>query len=75
MACPTCSHTMQGLGYGIFHCPRCGTMKGEDAVTVPALVARCKIFKENAEDGRGLSPFSEHLWHKLGIDESISWER
>ena len=28
MACPTCDHTMQGLGNGWwFWCPRCGTIR------------------------------------------------
>jgi hypothetical protein len=26
MACITCSHTMAGIGYGMFHCARCGTL-------------------------------------------------
>jgi hypothetical protein len=74
MACPTCSHTIQGCGYGIFHCPRCGTMKIHDAVYVPALVARAKAFFAESENGRGLSPASLHLWNTLGIPESITPE-
>ncbi len=27
MACPTCDHTMKGLGAEWFWCPRCGTLR------------------------------------------------
>lgn len=31
MACPTCDHTMHGLGDRWFWCPRCGTvLNGDD---------------------------------------------
>lgn len=51
MACPTCDHTMQSLGYAdggtIWWCPRCGTVKHHDQFIdsppkeyVPSLVVR-----------------------------------
>jgi len=27
MACPTCDHTMSGLGSAWYWCPRCGTLR------------------------------------------------
>ena len=27
MSCPTCDHTMTGVGDGNFWCPRCGTIR------------------------------------------------
>lgn len=55
MSCPTCDHTMEGLGQNdradnIFLCPRCGTVKIDafgqhgDKVYVPKLVERCRKF-------------------------------
>lgn len=69
MSCPTCDHTMQGIGYGMSHCPRCGTLVGchaDGSVTVPALVGRCRKF------GDTLGPAWSALWHRLGIRESIN---
>ncbi len=75
MACPTCSHTMAALGVAeremIFLCPRCGTTRQGGNVYVPKLVERCREFRDKAENGMGLSPASAHLWHRLGIAESI----
>lgn len=73
MACPTCDHTLEGVGNGVFHCPRCGTMVtrglGELVATVPKLVTRCREF------GRTMSADEDAmlltLWVGLGIDESI----
>ncbi len=77
MACPTCSHTMQTFGsIGNFWCPRCGTIKrdhpGCDTTEAPKLVERCREFRDKAENGMGLSSASAHLWHRLGIAESIN---
>jgi hypothetical protein len=74
MACQTCGGTMQGVGYGIFHCPRCGTMKNLDgSLTTPALVTRCREFEE-ALVNPATGPVGANLrllWHTEGIDESI----
>ena len=70
MPCPTCDHTMEGIGYGMFHCPRCGTMTNCPAkgnVNVPALVGRCLSFK-----AAGLTDAQKLIWHQLGIAESIN---
>jgi hypothetical protein len=70
MSCPTCGHTMQGIGYGMFHCPRCGTVQSaEGTVTVPALVERCR----KLPDQMRFMPlaFSE-AWYRLGIEEAIN---
>lgn len=34
MSCPTCDHTMQGVGENWFWCPRCGTLKERQGVIV-----------------------------------------
>jgi hypothetical protein len=73
MACPTCDHTMAGIGYGMFHCARCGTLNlGDDKpgpIVVPALVGRCREFT----DGLQMDAEAELLAkaHRLGILESI----
>lgn len=62
---------MEGIGYGMFHCPRCGTLLNcpvDGAVNVPALVERLRDFIDTAEMG----PVAEMLWNKLGIAESIN---
>lgn len=69
MACPTCDHTLEGIGYRMFHCPRCGTLVGSPvagAVHVPALVRRCREFKVYA------GATAEPNWNRLGIAESIN---
>jgi hypothetical protein len=75
MPCPVCSHTLDGISHGMFHCPRCGTLVNCPAVgdvCVPALVRRCDDF------ARRLSPDRDALllqrWHSLGIAESIATE-
>lgn len=71
MACPTCDHTMNGLGDRWFWCPRCGTLRDESenfkASRAPALVERCRNFEMT---NRGLNWIE--LWHQLGIEESIN---
>jgi tRNA(Ile2) C34 agmatinyltransferase TiaS len=72
MSCPTCSHTMQGVGYGVFHCPRCGTMKGPiGEVVTPALVERCREYERGALD-MDTDPVAVSEWERLGIAESIN---
>lgn len=45
MACPTCDHTMQGIGtQGAFWCPRCGTIMSGFVPESPWLVKRCRHF-------------------------------
>ena len=65
MPCPSCDHTMHGLGNGCFWCPRCGTLKNERTHT-PMLVTRCRKFEET------LGPSWQALWHRLEIKESIN---
>lgn len=71
MSCPTCSHTMDGIGYGMFHCPRCGTLINcptDGAVHVPALVIRCRRFGETIG---GVCAEHAFRWKQLGVSESI----
>lgn len=56
---------------GTFYCPRCGTLKVDDQVIVPALVERVKQFRLQCGGRHGMAPFDAQLWHKLGIGESI----
>jgi transcription elongation factor Elf1 len=55
MPCPTCDHTMsaidmlkdeKGNAFGLFHCPRCGTLKKvfsfHEETFIPTLVTRCR---------------------------------
>lgn len=51
MSCPTCGHTMQGVGDvpavggdPVFWCPRCGTLERPAIMLadVPKLVERCR---------------------------------
>lgn len=73
MSCPTCDHSMQGIGYGAFWCPRCGTLKAsDDSVSSPALVERCRKYHDLVDGGRGMVPFNENLWRKLGVADSIA---
>jgi hypothetical protein len=65
---------MEGLGYGIFHCPRCGTVKGSptpEAVFVPALVERCRQFHREALAARYAERLAD-VWHRVGMDKAIS---
>ncbi len=72
MACPTCSHTMSGLGHSVFHCPRCGTVRQSDAVYVPALVWRVREFRDQSNGGKGLAQSARDLWRSLGVEESLA---
>jgi predicted RNA-binding Zn-ribbon protein involved in translation (DUF1610 family) len=67
MACGTCGHTMQSLGYGAFWCPRCGTILHDDAVSTPALVKRCRLYALHM-------PHEDPAWQwmRLGIKEAIN---
>ncbi len=80
MSCPTCSHTMELIGYcdggSAYHCPRCGTVKhtnnfgdGEPRVYVPKLVERCRVFSKALGNATGKSLAVS--WQTLGISESI----
>lgn len=78
MSCPTCGHTMEKfLGsdpedeLNGWLCPRCGTLKMEDAnateptIYVPKLVERCRRFEPL------MSIDLLKCWHSLGLYESI----
>jgi len=71
MSCPTCNATMHGVGYGMFHCPRCGTLTNcpsDGCVTVPALVERCRKLPDQL---RFMPLAFDECWHRSGIAESI----
>ena len=67
MACPTCDHTMQRFDSGYFWCPRCGTLKSDDEISIqrPMVVNRCREFASTLGD------YWKQLWRRLGIEESI----
>jgi hypothetical protein len=73
MACPTCNHTMQGVGnaggVSVMWCPRCGTVKHENFITVPKLVERCQRFEKLIDPD--FPPLWAIDWHYFGIGESI----
>lgn len=80
MACPTCDHTMQSVGFaeGRHHywCPRCGTLRstapgGFDADEAPKLVGRCREFEKDYVVPCG-SGMTEREWIASGIRESIN---
>jgi len=76
--CPCCSHTLNGIGYGMWHCPRCGTLAGcyaDGSVTIPAIVERCRKFERGlfgimVEELTVSSVRQE--WKSYGIAESIN---
>ena len=82
MACPTCNHTMQSvgeieLGWRIYWCQRCGTLKTKGAIPeheAPMLVERVRRFRNICNGGDGLNAEQASLWHRLGIGESIERE-
>lgn len=79
MSCPTCDHTMQGIGVSaggdhIFWCPRCGTLrrdnngKGGQADDVPSLPHRVKAFIEAVA-----WPYENIVVaRKIGLEESCT---
>lgn len=70
MSCPTCDHTMQKVVYGIFWCPRCGTLMQEGGTAeMPGLVERCR---ELAAENTHSSAFPWPAWRRLGIAEAIN---
>lgn len=82
MPCPTCSHTLHGVGEvpasggrPIFWCPRCGTLVGTDDglgtvnAEVPKLVERCREFEPIAFQ---TAESVWRSWNRLGIAESIN---
>ena len=67
MACPTCDHTMQGLGESYWWCPRCGTIRAKDSDDVdevPSLPLRVRTVLP------GLSPETEREFWVAGIYEA-----
>jgi transposase len=67
MACPTCDHTMQGVGNGAFWCPRCGTIQlAPNTFEMPMLVSRTREFTAT------LGPMWTALANRLGVLESIA---
>ena len=74
MACPSCSHMMEGFSNlpdpTVFWCPRCGTVRRNGSVSVPNLVPRCREFGELLHSDDAFDVLDDE-WHNLGIDESI----
>lgn len=70
MSCPTCGHTLQAIGDGMRHCPRCGTLTLDTEAYVPALVDRCRRFENHfrADEDALLM----QAWRVLGVEESIA---
>jgi hypothetical protein len=73
--CPSCSHTIDHLGDGWYHCGRCGTLVRRSCdlprVYIPKLVERCRAFaKERIMNITGAGLYES--WIRLGIDESIN---
>lgn len=70
MSCPTCDHTLAGIGNGRFHCGRCGTLVAHPRciIAVPALVERCRQFAETLGDDEAAG---RSEWRRLGIEEAI----
>ena len=71
MACPSCQHTMQGLGEGIFWCPRCGSIRYQGLVSVPCLVHRVRELHDAMKAAVGFSAWDISKWNELGLLESI----
>jgi hypothetical protein len=71
---------MHGLGYQVYHCPCCGTVKDTNgAFHIPALVGRCRLLLHGAV-GRenGLGELTSEAYEealriatRLGIVEAI----
>jgi len=57
---------------GTYFCPRCGTLKVEGTIVVPALVERCRKFEKNHLAEHTVSAKDFRAWTGLGIAESIN---
>jgi hypothetical protein len=70
MSCPTCDHTLDGIGHGMFHCPRCGTLVSHPRLllVVPSLISRCRRFSHEC---LAQVPLLHDRWKSIGIAESI----
>lgn len=64
MACPTCDHTMHGLGEQWFWCPRCGTvLNNEDRAATTSIAYatdQMRNFLHNPDHVK-LQKLREHL--------------
>ena len=81
MNCPTCSHSMCGLGLDtsrMYWCPRCGTIKSLDRgdfadVSVPYLADRVRTSEEQSVqavmDGRDIYAIPAVIW--AGVCEAV----
>jgi tRNA(Ile2) C34 agmatinyltransferase TiaS len=74
MGCPTCDSTIESVGRllddpdcGVFHCPRCGTLRVGGYTYVPRLVERCRRLHDEVYH----PPTEQAVWHRLGIYEAI----
>ena len=68
---------MQGIGYGNFWCPRCGSiLMAEGNTSAPMLVKRVNDLRSEASDGyddRGQDSLIIPIrkWNALGISECL----
>jgi hypothetical protein len=77
MPCPTCDHTMQGLGTlksgpHVFWCPRCGTIRTQFNDYVEDDVPKLPI--RTAQFINALGPSWTALAHRLGVTEACTKE-
>lgn len=73
MACPTCDHTMHGVGHGLYHCPRCGTLVGayaDGSAFAPALVGRVREYEKLVYSDATLIRHRQE-WNQLGLAEAV----
>jgi hypothetical protein len=69
--CPTCSETLHGLGNRAFWCPRCGTLVTQGLASPPALVERCRRYRDHPDAARGGAAAGAR-WEALGLEEAIA---
>lgn len=78
MACPTCDHTMEGLGPSpviYFWCPRCGTIlnsQRNNESTAPKLVERSREFVKTTNHLGKIAMELVQKWIQIGLDESVN---
>jgi hypothetical protein len=68
---------MEGLGGGVFWCPRCGTLRSLSVTnlptdTTPKLVERCRELEATVTASAEAYPAVARDWLRLGVAESIN---
>jgi len=76
MACPTCGHTMHGLGPDCYWCPRCGTTKYGSNTAVPTVAC---VLAAADEENQAVSvygaPFASTPWEaRIGPERECRGE-